>query len=209
MAKMFICHSSQDAEFARQLHRDLQLVGHEPWLGQVDIAAGDPIAAKVHEGIRSCPYMLVVLSKAAVSSVWVSAEWHAKLLGITRDSEEAVIPVLKEQCDVPDLLRNLLVADFSQSYDAGFRMLTGKIGYELSQLRVPKTAIPDNFRDAIEWDARTHEKDHLRIACAHTAWSLNPDRAKPILEDALRDVREEVRRHAEILLQSYKLSGRP
>ena len=69
--------------------------------------------------------------------------------------------------------------------------------------RLPENLIPMNYLNAIEYDARTHDKDHIRMACAHTVWSFRPDRAKPLLEDALRDLREEVRCHARIIIDEF------
>ncbi len=63
--------------------------------------------------------------------------------------------------------------------------------------------LPDNIINAIEHEARHHNLDHIRIACAHTVWSCRPTRAKPILEDALRDYAETVREHARALLGKF------
>jgi hypothetical protein len=65
------------------------------------------------------------------------------------------------------------------------------------------TLVPENYLNAIEHVARTHHEDHLRIACAHAVWSVRPDRALPILEDARRDMQDEVRKHAIALLKCY------
>jgi hypothetical protein len=63
--------------------------------------------------------------------------------------------------------------------------------------------LPDNIINAIEHEARHHNLDHIRIACAHTVWSCRPSRAKPILEDAIRDYAESVREHARALLGKF------
>ncbi len=63
--------------------------------------------------------------------------------------------------------------------------------------------LPDNIINAIEYEARHHNLDHIRIACAHTVWSCRPDRAKSILEDATRDYAELVREHARALLGKF------
>jgi len=62
---------------------------------------------------------------------------------------------------------------------------------------------PREITKAIEQDARQHEADHIRIACAHTVWSCRPDLAKPILEDAKYDWAESVRDHAKGILRRF------
>ncbi len=66
-----------------------------------------------------------------------------------------------------------------------------------------KELLSDNIINAIEHEARHHDSDHIRIACAHTVWSCRPDRTKPILEDALRDWAEIVKDHARSLLDRF------
>ena len=63
--------------------------------------------------------------------------------------------------------------------------------------------LPDNIINAIEHEAKHNNLDHIRIACTHTIWSCRPSRAKPILEDAIRDYSEVVREHARSLLGKF------
>lgn len=65
------------------------------------------------------------------------------------------------------------------------------------------TLVHENFLNAIEHSARSHHEDHVRIACLHTVWSIRPDRALPLLEDARRDMSEEVKQHAISLMKCY------
>lgn len=66
-----------------------------------------------------------------------------------------------------------------------------------------KGLLSDETIREIEHDARTNEKDHIRIACAHTAWSCRPDRAQPLLEDALNDLAPTVREHSRAMLDKF------
>jgi len=63
----------------------------------------------------------------------------------------------------------------------------GPLRFELDRREVTEGRM-----DALEHAARTHEDDYVRLACAHTVWSFRPDRAKPILEDALHNRRDTI-----------------
>ncbi|HUD67736.1 MAG TPA: toll/interleukin-1 receptor domain-containing protein [Candidatus Sulfotelmatobacter sp.] len=200
MATIFISHASRDDSFAKQLSEDLALVGHTPWIDDLDIQPGHSIISSIQNGITRSRHVIVVLSVAAISSSWVDREWKEKLWDTINNQKIRVIPVLREACDTPPFLRTLRYADFTRSYAVGFAQLC-------ITLKPTRSQVPDiidrDFLHAIEHAARTHHDDHIRLACAHTVWSCRPDRAKPILEDALHDQRDVVRIHAQVLLTEF------
>jgi hypothetical protein len=200
MARIFISHSSRDDAFARQLCGDLELTGHAPWIDDIEIVPGESIMSSVQDGISEARHAIVVVSNSAISSGWVDAEWKAKYWGVLINQKVRVIPVLREACELPLFLRILRRADFTQSYAVGFAELCLTLRPIRSQ--VPNV-IDRDFLHAIEHSARTHTEDHIRIPCAHAIWSCRPDRAKPILEDALHDQRDVVRLHAQLLLELF------
>jgi len=200
MATIFISHSSHDAAFARQLGDDLRLIGYIPWIDTMEIRPGESILSAIQDGITQARYAIVVVSLAAMQSGWVDAEWKAKLWDTIATRKISVIPVLMDSCQLPVFLRSSRYADFTQSYAVGFASLC-------LTLRPARSQVPDiidrDFLHAIENSARTASDDHIRLACAHTVWSCRPDRAKPILEDALHDMRDVVRIHAQVLLEQF------
>ena len=40
MARIFLCHASEDKAQVREVYRQLKALGFEPWLDEVDILAG-------------------------------------------------------------------------------------------------------------------------------------------------------------------------
>lgn len=200
MATIFISHSSRDDLFVKQLSEDLTLVGHTPWIDDLDVRPGEPIISAIQDGITRSRHAIVVLSAAAITSKWVDTEWKEKLWDTINNQKIRVIPVLREACDLPPFLKSLRYADFTKSYAVGFAQLC--ITLKPSRSQVPDVLDID-FLHAIEQSARTHHEDHIRLACTHTVWSCRPDRAKPILEDATHDLRDVVRIHAQVLLNEF------
>jgi len=130
---VFICHSSQDKDFVRSLASDLNKHSVDVWFDEWEINVGDSITQKVSAGIHESSWLAIVLTKNAISSSWVQKELGS---GLTRELHEKrvfVLPLLKEDCDIPMLLSDKKYADFRTSYSSGLR--------ELLSVVIPSKAI--------------------------------------------------------------------
>lgn len=119
MTKVFLSYSSKDRDFVRQLAEDIRSAGHDPWLDEWEIYVGDSIPSKVEEGLRDSQYVVVVLSPHAVASGWVEREWKARYWSDIDQRRAVILPLLKETCDPPILLKDKKYADFREDYDSG------------------------------------------------------------------------------------------
>jgi hypothetical protein len=200
MATIFISHSSHDNGFVEELASDLALLGHKPWTDDLRILPGDKIISSIENGLAQSRYCLVVLSKSGLLSRWVDTEWKEKYWESVTNQKIKIIPILREPIEVPLFLRGLRYADFARSYAVGFSHLG--LALSSAESRMPNILDIDLLH-SLEHAAKTHHEDQVRLACAHTVWSFRPDRAKPILEDALHDLRDIVRVHAKLLLDEF------
>ena len=133
-ASVFISHSSIDKDFVRSLAVDLSARGHQPWLDEWEILAGESIIEKVSAGIEDADFLVVVLSMAAVESSWVEKEWQAKYWDEISKRSTIIIPVLKDNCKVPLLLRSKKYVDMREEYySIGLESLVSTIGILLSE----------------------------------------------------------------------------
>lgn len=118
-AKIFISHSSKDKQFATWLGTDLKASGHTPWFDEWDIYVGESIPEKVSHGLSSADFMVVVLSTNSIRSKWVEREWHVKYWSEIERNQTIVLPLLIEDCDIPELLKTKKYADFRSNYNDG------------------------------------------------------------------------------------------
>jgi hypothetical protein len=132
-AKIFISHSSTDKAFVRSLAVDLASIGHQPWVDEWEILAGESIVERVGAGIEDADFMVVVLSQSAVSSQWVENEWHAKYWTEVNEKRVVIIPLVINDCTVPTLLRAKKYVDFRQGYAEALEILTKSIGKHLER----------------------------------------------------------------------------
>jgi hypothetical protein len=107
---VFVSYSHRDAEAVAALDVALRSAGLKVFLDTRDVLAGDRLVEKVFDGIASAKSQIVVLSEASTTSNWVKDEISA---GRTRSigSGSRVIPVLIEQCRLPNSLAHLKYVD--------------------------------------------------------------------------------------------------
>jgi TIR domain-containing protein len=124
---LFLSYSSEDRKFVEELVADLNSKGLAIWWDRPQIGAGDSISGGISEGLSRSRRFAVVLSPAAVRSPWVNKEIGAALsIETERSKADAkaqapflIIPILREACDVPALLKDKRCADFTRSYEEG------------------------------------------------------------------------------------------
>jgi len=118
--RVFLSHSSKDKWFVRRIATDLKRAGVIPWVDEWQIHAGESIPQKVSDGIKHSDSVIVVLSENAIGSKWVEREWQTKYWDEIQRDQVLVIPVLIEDCQIPELLKTKRYADFRQDYNDGF-----------------------------------------------------------------------------------------
>jgi len=120
---VFISHASEDkSRFVESFARRLRENGVDAWLDQWEISPGDDLPRRIfEEGIKSANSVIVVLSPHFVRKPWPQQELSASLMRrIYGDIK--IIPVVIEQCEVPQSLQSTLwvrIDDLS-NYDAEF-----------------------------------------------------------------------------------------
>ncbi len=121
--KVFISHSHSDREFTERLARDLMAHGQNVWFDKWDIRPGDSIVTKIfEEGLADAEAFLIVLSKDSVRSDWVREELNVATVRRIEDLTR-VIPVLKEDVEVPTALRTMHWVDMRTDFAAGVRSI--------------------------------------------------------------------------------------
>lgn len=118
-SNIFLSHSSVDKEFAKRLFADLKVNGHTPWLDTYEISVGEAIPQRISEGIKEADFIIVVLSQESVKSRWVEREWQTKYWDEVSNGQIHVLPVLYQDCEIPELMKTKKYADFRDNYNDG------------------------------------------------------------------------------------------
>ena len=130
IGKVFISHASNDKPFVDRLAADLAANSIPIWYDKLDLRIGDSIPGNINSGLSSSKYFGIVLSKAAVASVWVREELNAALMRQVSNGGTFILPMLLEECELPPLLAHRKFVDFRGDYTSALNELLSLWGLD-------------------------------------------------------------------------------
>ena len=140
---IFICHSSKDKSFVRELVKRLRGDGVECWVDELEIRIGDSIHQKINDGLARSDFFSIVLSTASVKSRWVNEELaSASTMEKYSQSGVLILPILIEDCDIPPLLLDRRYANFKDDPDSAYKELLDSILHHFER-RHPEVSVED------------------------------------------------------------------
>ena len=128
--KIFLSHNQADKHLAREFGALLVLEGLDVWFDEWAISAGDSITGSIEKGLRGCSHLVLLWSKNARRSRWVTAELRASLVRSMKTGKPKIVPVRLDATPLPILLRDLKYIQKSRNVEETRRTLilelTGK-----------------------------------------------------------------------------------
>lgn len=114
---VFICHASEDKEYAANLYEQLQMAGFNPWIDKENLRGGDEWNRLIEKTIKKIDYLVVLQSKALAQKQigYVNKEINAALdrQDEFRHGIRFIIPVQIEECPLLEDLDHLQTIDLS------------------------------------------------------------------------------------------------
>lgn len=135
--KTFISHNSADKDTARLLGATLVEQGVAVWFDEWQLRPGDSIVGGIEEGIAGCDVFLLLWSRHARKSNWVTAELRAMLVRRIASGDLRIIPLMLDKTPLPPL-----VADYK-----GFVLTrASQLGKIATEITGDKTVIQQSRR---------------------------------------------------------------
>jgi len=132
---IFMSYSRREVGFVDDLVRNLEQAGHEVWLDYRNLIPGRPWQDQIYQGIQNADVILLVVSKASVSSQNVEVEWRRVL-----DQHKRIILLIFEAVDLPKELEKYEWVDFRGNYKAGLKELYSQLEQPVEENHaVPET----------------------------------------------------------------------
>lgn len=94
MSKIFISHSSHDAEFATAFASVLRELGHAPWRFGEKVLPGERWEAEIVSQLRDADALVILVSPESMGSTWVSHELGVALAYSEEKGKPAIIPLM-------------------------------------------------------------------------------------------------------------------
>ncbi len=122
--KTFISHSAQDSQFVIRLAAVLKQYRIPYWYSAQHIRGAQEWHDEIGRALDECNWFLVVLTPAAVRSLWVKRELFFALN--EQRYHEHIVPLLLKPCQFRDLswtLRQFEFVDFTDDFELACRQL--------------------------------------------------------------------------------------
>lgn len=120
---VYISYSSKDKEAVKPLAERLRDDGLRVWFDVWAIRPGDSIPGVIGNGLQNARVVLLFMSRNAFQSDWVKREYEVATLRDPANLAHHLIPVLLEDCQVPDILRVLRYVDWRGQSDDEYHLL--------------------------------------------------------------------------------------
>ena len=201
--KVFISYSSKNRLRALRLAEALRDINVDVWWDEWDILVGHSFLDSIYDGLRSCDYLAVILTKHSVKSKYVKEELDFAKQMELENSKVKILPLLYEKCQIPDSLKRKHYADFT-NFKKGFSELIKILG--ISSLKVEKFKKLPTFDDFQinklfnEIDSPSHE---IALKAASILSEFRDPKAKKLLLGKLKGGANE-RQIAIIGLKNYE-----
>ena len=134
---VFVSHASKDARIASRVAMGLKAFDYDTWYDDWELLPGDSIVERIEGAISKTDVLLVLLSKSSVGSRWVRRELSAGLVRQLSGKGVLVIPVVVEDCDIPDLLADTKYVDLRGDFERGFRQLADALAVRRGRVISP------------------------------------------------------------------------
>lgn len=159
MAKVFLSYTHKDADAAARVEQAITQAGHRVWrdINRDELAPGQFIPSAVAVGLEQCDYLVIVVTKNALSSRWMKQELNNFLMDNAK--WDKVLPVRLDETNPHDfhgLLRAVVFAD-CRDFKKGMDGLLRRLG-------------PPTDRD--DFPEEDHERLHFAIDLALRAGNV-------------------------------------
>lgn len=132
---IFVSYSRREVGFVDDLVLNLEQAGHEVWLDYRNLIPGKPWQEQIYQGIQDADVILLVVSKASISSQNVEVEWR-HVIG----QNKRIILLVFEAVDLPKELEKYEWVDFRGNYKAGLKELFSQLEHPVAETHgVPET----------------------------------------------------------------------
>ncbi len=145
MARIFLCHASEDKPQVREVYQRLKGLGFEPWLDEEEILPGQDWDYEIETALETSDFVMVFLSTRSVGKTgYVQREFRRALYHSEEIPEGQIhtIPVKLDDCDVPRRFSRHQWArlDDKGAFERIIRALY--LGLEQRGLPMPEPSVP-------------------------------------------------------------------
>jgi hypothetical protein len=125
--KVFISYSNEDREKAKEIFRRLTDIGKFVILAEIGLSYEDSILTSLSNKIAASNYLIVLISKHASRSKWLTEELRRVIDSEFKARDVALIPVVLDFCQVPSYMQEYQPIRLWPDFERGIQSLIERI----------------------------------------------------------------------------------
>ncbi|MEE8524515.1 MAG: TIR domain-containing protein, partial [Thermoanaerobaculia bacterium] len=138
---VFVSHNSRDKPRVSELAERLREAGLRVWYDDWILTAGSNIYLEIERGIEASRTLALCMSSHAFDSDWVDLERSTVLFRDPANRGRSFIPILLDDCDIPDTLRRYKYVDYRHDSEEAVQELVAACG-RVAEPGTPAPAAP-------------------------------------------------------------------
>lgn len=123
--RVFLSYATEDKAISSKIAEQLEESGVDVWFAERELLPGDSMVDKIGKAISSSDYVFLLLSKNFLK--YELAKISSKYLDELTTRDVAIIPVLIDDCEVPDFLSKFQMIDLRRQTNRNIRKLIKQI----------------------------------------------------------------------------------
>jgi tetratricopeptide (TPR) repeat protein len=147
---VFLSHHSGDKPRVRRLAEQLRALGLRVWFDEWVVQPGDDIYLQIERGLETTRTLILCLSPAALGSDWVGLERSTVLFRDPTNKDRRFIPLLLDNCTMPDTLRRYKYVDYRQEDEIALAALLAACRNEIGTLTPSVQAASEEMPEPIK-----------------------------------------------------------
>ena len=169
---VFLSHSSKDKPAVQELAQRLQADGLRVWLDEWEIKPGDLIGLQIEKGLEQSRTLILIMSQNAFASEWVTLERHTVLFRDPTNKDRRFIPLLLDQTDIPDILKQFAYVDWREPTDQQYARLLASCRPSQGERKTEEIACAS--KSSLVKIIMGHTEAIVRVAMtAHGLWAVS------------------------------------
>ena len=139
--QVFVSHSSEDAELAHQIAKDLKQYGYDIFITPESIRPGEEWMPAINRGLEESGIFLVLITPQAIQSGWVHKETNVAIT-LANENEARLFLLDVKECKPPILWRqrqflSFRNEDYKRDFNSLLRELKGGVDKSLHSVTQP------------------------------------------------------------------------
>lgn len=121
--KIFISYAHEDKSVAKQIAVDLKIAGFTAWIDEFEIEVGESITEKINLALSECDFFIVIISDNFIRKPYPMKELNSAIHKQASSKKPYIFPIRIDNVEIPNLISDILYADFYSNYSLGLSQL--------------------------------------------------------------------------------------